>query len=779
MAILERGGGRQTKSLKLQAADGEQWVFRSVDKDPVGALGYSLRNTVIAAVTRDQTSTEHPYGAIVVAALLEKLDILHATPTLYVLPDVQRLRQFQAEYGGMLGMLEERPSNPDEEEPPFAGADRVYKSYKLFEELYEEKDIWLNTEEFARARVFDILIGDWSKHEDNWKWAGYKQGDELFIRPIPRDRDHAFSKIDGLLPWLADREWAVPNLETFAKEIKSVRSLTYQARHMDRFLANEVTKEEWLEAAQFIQSRLTDEVIDQSVGEMPLEVYSVSGPEIATKLKQRKQDLQKYATEFYHLLAKEVDVVGTNKEERFEVTRNEDGSTLVKVFKKKNDKVIYERRFFPEETKEIRLFGLHNEDDFIIEGKADKAIKLRVIGGPGEDDVEDKSVVNKGGKRTLVYEKSKDAEINLGEEGRRIDSWNDDLYHYNRTAFAYNRYLPLAYITFNTFNGITLRGGVTFTRHNYNKKDFSAKHQLGIEGSTIGNFGFQYEGQYHHVFRKWDVITQAEFARPANFNFFFGLGNETVKDDELFNQDYYLIKQNAIRAKAGISRDFWVNSNARLIFGYENSEVPTKANTILEPESAFFGIEKLDIFNAVAQVEIDLRDHDVFPTKGLRFFASHEAGVTSNQDFGITDTYLEYYISPAYYPLTLGLRAGYSTTFGDVPFFKLPQLGQNNGLRGFQRNRFTGDSRLYFNAEVGIPIAKINTPVLPFRIGLRGFYDFGRIEQKEVEESDDWKVAYGAGFYLIPLTRSYTFSVLIGRSEEESGVVSLQLGTNF
>ena len=779
LTILERGGGRQTKSLKLQATDGEQWVFRSVDKDPIGALDYQLRNTIIAAVTRDQTSTEHPYGAIVVAALLKELDVLHATPSLYVLPDVKRLRQFQAEFGGMLGMLEQRPSNPDDDEPPFGSADRVYKSYKLFQKMYEEKDIWLDKEEFARARIFDILIGDWSKHEDNWKWAGYKEGDQLMVRPIPRDRDHAFSKIDGLLPWLADREWAVPNLETFENEIKSIRSLTFQARHMDRFLANEITQEEWLEAARFIQSRLTEEVIDRCVGEMPLEVYTVSGPEIAIKLKQRRLDLEQYARRFYRLLAREVDVVGTNEEERFEVNRNEDGSTDVKVFNKEDDALIYERRFFPEETTEIRLFGLHNEDDFIIEGEANEAIKLRIIGGPGKDDVRDKSQISKGGKRTLVYEKSDRAEIKLGEEGKRVHSWNDDLYHYNRTAFAYNRYLPLAYISFNTFNGITFKGGVTFTRHNYNKKDYSAKHGIGIEVSSIGNFGLQYEGKYHHVIKKWDVITSAEFARPANFNFFFGLGNETEIDEDLFDQDFYLIKQNVIRVKTGLSRDFWDKSSFNLVFGYENSDVPTKANNILEPESGLFGIEQLNIFNAVAQLEIDLRDHEVFPTKGLRFMVSQEAGITSNKDFGITDAFLEYYLSPAYYPLTLGVKVGYSTTFGDVPFFKLPQLGQNNSLRGFQRNRFTGDSRLYFNTEIGIPIAKVNTPILPFRIGLRGFYDIGQVEQKDIEEADDWNTAYGGGIYLIPLTRSYTFSILVGRSEEESAVVSLQLGTNF
>lgn len=782
LTVLERGGGRQTKSLKMKAANGRQYVFRSVDKDPAGTLSFKLRNTIIAAVTRDQTSTQHPYGAMVVPPMLTELGILHATPSLYIMPDVDRLDQFQPEFGDMLGLFEERPNDPKKGQVAFANADRVFKSHKLFEELYEEKDIWLDAKEFARARLFDILVGDWSKHEDNWKWAGFEQENGLMMRPIPRDRDHVFSKIDGFLPWLADREWAIPNLETFAEEIKSVRSLTYQARHMDRFLTNELSREDWLKEAHFIQSRLTDELIDLSVGQMPLEVYAISGNEIATKLKRRIKDLDQYAMRFYDLLSKEVEVVGTNKEERFEVLRKEDGTTEVKVFEaKKPDGTppFYQRTFYPNETKEIRLFGLHDADDFTVSGTASEAIKLRIIGGPGKDDIQDVSSIKKGGKRTFVYEKSDKAKIQLGEEGRQINSWNADLYQYDRTSFAYNRYLPLAYITFNTFNGVTVQGGVTFNRHNYNKKDYSAKHKIGVQVSSIGNFGLGYEGKYHHVLRKWDVLTIAEFARPANFNFFFGLGNNTKKDEDLFNADYYLIKQNTFRAKTGLSRDFWDKSNATLLIGYEKNDVPTKENTILDAESTVFGIGQLDIFNAIAKIELDLRDHEVFPTKGLRFFASQEAGFTTDSDFGITDVFLEYFLSPAYYPLTLSFKAGYSTTFGEVPFYKQPQLGQNNGLRGFQRNRFTGDSRLYFNTELGVPIAKINTPILPFRIGLRAFYDFGRIEQKSAIESEDWNTAYGGGFYLIPLTRSYTFSVLVGASEEESAVVSIQLGTNF
>ena len=168
------GGGRQTKSLKFKAGNGYEYVFRSVNKDPAGALPVELRGTFLAAILRDQTTTQHPYGALVADVLLNELGILHAHPKLYLMPGDSRLRNFRFDFQNMLGMLEERPTNPDSDnEKTFGDAEKIRKSFKMFKDLYEDKDNHVDQQEFVRARVFDILVGDWGKHEDNWKWAGF------------------------------------------------------------------------------------------------------------------------------------------------------------------------------------------------------------------------------------------------------------------------------------------------------------------------------------------------------------------------------------------------------------------------------------------------------------------------------------------------------------------------------------------------------------------------------------------------------------------------------
>ncbi|HET7248709.1 MAG TPA: hypothetical protein VFI79_02615, partial [Gemmatimonadales bacterium] len=103
-------GRRQTKSVRLQGANGHTYVFRSVDKDPTQALPPDLRQTFAREILQDQTSSAHPGAPLVVAPLLEATGILHATPSLYVLPEDPRLAGFDCVYAGMLGMIEERPT---------------------------------------------------------------------------------------------------------------------------------------------------------------------------------------------------------------------------------------------------------------------------------------------------------------------------------------------------------------------------------------------------------------------------------------------------------------------------------------------------------------------------------------------------------------------------------------------------------------------------------------------------------------------------------------------
>ncbi len=780
---IKRGGGRQTTSLKFKAGNGCEYVFRSVNKDPKKALSYELRETIVADIVKDQTSTQQPYGALATRAMLAELDILHPSPFIYVLPPDNKLGPFRKSYDNLFGMLEESPKSPNGQCQGFGGSDEVIRSYKLFRNLYKDHNQRVNQEEFAKARVFDILIGDWGRHEDNWKWAAYKKKDITLYRPVPRDRDHAFSVWDGLLPWIADREWAKPSGEHFGYRIKDVRSLTWSARHLDRVLLTQVDRETWMEQTELVKQKMTDALIEHSVRNMPEEVYAVSGKEIIARLKARRNNLDTYILDYYHLLAKQVDILGSAEAEAFNVERRMDNSVSVTVIPATGKDTLYERTFYPDETKEIRLYGLGNEDSFTVAGKSRKSILVRIIGGKGADRIQDNSSVKGPGKKTLIYERDNGSFVDSGTEGRQVHARNERLYDYDRHAFAYNTYFPLPFIGYNADDGLILGLGITFKRQRFGKEGFSARHSIDLKGSTAGNLQFAYEGQLHHAIGKWDIIYYGMAAYPSDFVYFYGYGNETSRSDSLFNADYYKTRYNSIRMGGGVLREFMKRSRFSATVNYENNDGQIPEHTILDVPMDILGKGKINLYEGNLMLDLDFRNDKKFPERGMRFFGEYVQGLITNNDnstYNKATGFIEFHAAvPLKLPLFLGLKGGGAISNGDIPFYKLVNIGQNNYLRGYRKNRFAGESMAFLNSDLKLQILNIVTPIVPVKFGIRGFYDLGKV-YVDGEPSNTLHMGYGGGVYLIPLEKAYSLSLNMAFSEDEkSGLLVFEFGITF
>src|SRR3982750_2287837 len=107
LRAVSKGGGKQTKSLRLAAPDGREFFFRSIDKDPAATLPPELRGTIAASVVRDQTSSAFPTAPLVVDHLLTTVHIPHSPERLVVLPS-EGLGEFQTSFAGLMGFLEDR-----------------------------------------------------------------------------------------------------------------------------------------------------------------------------------------------------------------------------------------------------------------------------------------------------------------------------------------------------------------------------------------------------------------------------------------------------------------------------------------------------------------------------------------------------------------------------------------------------------------------------------------------------------------------------------------------
>src|SRR6187399_1099168 len=172
------GGGHQSKSLRVIAGDGKEYVLRTVEKDLTPLVPENLRGTYLHRQANDQLSMVHPYGALIVARLAEKISIFHVNPEIIFVPNTEDLKQFRDTIGNKLCYFEERPTGKGWEHSEIAGnADEIENSEKILEKFAKDTKYRMDQKALLKARLFDMVINDFDRHEDNWDWAKFSQGD--------------------------------------------------------------------------------------------------------------------------------------------------------------------------------------------------------------------------------------------------------------------------------------------------------------------------------------------------------------------------------------------------------------------------------------------------------------------------------------------------------------------------------------------------------------------------------------------------------------------------
>jgi len=89
-------------------------------------------------------------------------------------------------------------------------------------------------------------------------------------------------------------------------------------------------------------------------------------------------------------------------------------------------------------------------------------------------------------------------------------------------------------------------------------------------------------------------------------------------------------------------------------------------------------------------------------------------------------------------------------------------------------NRFAGDASMVGNAEVQVALGRFNA-ALPFRFGVRGLADVGRVFVAN-QSSSRWHTGYGGGFWLGPFISATDFHFASGL---KATVVHSDEGTSF
>lgn len=767
LQVVRAGGGHQTRSLRLEDKDGRTYNMRALKKSAVQFLQTVIikdkeiesdfLNTIPEDLILDFYTAAHPYGAFTIPKLAAAANVLHTRPKLYYVPKQKALGSFNADYGNELYMIVERPDETFTG-PLFDYPDNVESTDDLLAKLREDEKYKLNETAYIRARVFDMLVGDWDRHNDQWRFTQHDNDDgTVTFEPIPRDRDQVYSYFDGGLFDVARTVFnTARQFQVYDEVLKNTKWFNAAGIKLDHALIQNYGKEAWLKAAATMQQQISDAVIADAFSDLPQEVQEETAAEIQRKLKGRRDNLVSIAEDYYMYLAKLQTITGTDKDDYFEVTRLPGGKTNVKTYRIKDGKkadLMVERTFDATETKVIWLYGLDDDDVFEVRGKGDRPIFIRIIGGQNND-----TYKISNGRKVKVYDQ-KSKKNTIAEKGgatfRFTDNYDFNTYDYKKQKQTIHLFLPA--LGYNPDDGVKLGASYAFTFHGFQRNPFSQQHRVGAGYYFATNsFDINYEGEFANIFGNWNFLVGGYFKNPNFSENFFGYGNETINPSYEFDfdKDYNRVRIGGYGGFMGIKKDSPYGSTFLFKAIFEGIKVEGTANryiTAIVPAPT-----ELDNTRYFASVEGSYQyqsyDNKVNPTRGMNFLLV--AGGSQNIHDGES---LFGYIKPQivfYNALTrnrkLVLKTDVRGQFNigtNFEFYQGAQLGSETGLRAYRDERFTGRSAAVAGADIRYSFNKFKTALLPMQLGVFGGYDVGRVWVPH-DSSDVLHSSYGGGFWV-------------------------------
>lgn len=782
LVIESFGGGKQTKSLRLVDKKGKEWVLRTITKDPEKAIPENLRGTVAEDIVQDMISAAHPYAPLIVPPLAKAIGVVAASPEFFYVPDDYAFGRYRDIFKNTICMLELREPTPN-------GAG-TKSTANIIKQLIDDNDNHVDQEAVLNARLLDMLLGDWDRHFDQWRFGTGDTGKGKLYYPIPRDRDQALFNSDGMLVKQMS-ENVLPFLSGFRQNFHKVEWLGWEARDFDRLFMNNLDAAKWRKQLYAFQQSLTNAVIENAVKKMPPEIFAIRGKQIIETLKSRRDKLVKSeAMRYYNYLAKEVNVVGSNKREYFKVTDSDSGvHVLVYKIKANNDtaSVLFNRTFNEKQTKTIYFYGLNGNDFFDIAPNVASKIKLRIIGGRGMDTFDVKGKIE-----NVLYDFNNDtSEQNIivyPKNSKNQMSGDPLVNRYDVVGHKYNIYrYPRINIGLNPEDKLLFGVGWLRRTYGFRNEPYSSQQRVStLYAPASGSYQLKYNGEFNHLYKNSDLIVNAQIVHPTLDNF-YGLGNDTKR---INNREFYRVRYNYIEGDVLLRK--------RVVEIVSLYAGPTVYNYWLRPEDnrgkvlnqpSTLGLDSAGVYQTKtylggrAGILIDNLNSDLLPTRGIYWNTTLTNVYGMNQaskNLLKLTTDLTLYSSlnqPA--KLVAVLRAGGGHIYGkenDFEYFQALNLGANNYLRGYRKNRFSGSSMFYQSTELRVKLFESQSYILPGAVGVIGFNDVGKVWLKN-QTSKKWHHSYGGGVYYTPYNL-ILISATVGVSPEDV-LFNLSIGTRF
>lgn len=766
---IKRGGGKQTKSLRLEDQNGRQYTLRSIQKFITSkTLPGGLQSEAAADLVADGVSASYPYAALSIPTFSEAAGVRYNKVKLVYIPDDPKLGEYRNDFKNMLALFEEQLPE---------GIDKDYDTEEVMEKLKDDNDNGVDQLALLKIRILDMFIMDFDRHEGQWTWAAVDNGKGKTFFPIAKDRDQAFYINQGVIPGIAKMPWLVPQVEGLKAKSNNIDRFNFAARNFDRFFLNELSEADWKKAVDEFISKMTDQVIENAINQQPREIRHISGDKIIEILKARRNYLADEVMQYYRFLAKTVSITGSDKKELFELSNSGNTSTLVvyKITKEGEQSIkMYERTFSNDQTKEIRLYGFGGDDKFVVKG-GDGNIKVRMIGGQGEDEFQN----TVSGKAAIIYDTAAENNKITGSFRNKIS--NDTIVNkYDFLGFKYNQTIPFISGTYNSDDGLFLGFSLKFIRHGFRKEPYKTMHSFAINHAfSTKAWNIKWGSEFIGVLgKKTDILFNANLNSPSTTTNFFGYGNSSVYDKSNANPESKKFRYYRARYSRGdigliIRKNFSPKVNLLIgpAFQYYRLEkdenfsryITTAPANGLDPSTLYSRQLYLGGYFAF---NVDTRNNRVLPTKGITWNTTFRVlnGLNDNS-YDFSQLRSDFAFNLRLGKMTvLASRFGAGHNFGDFEFYQAQYLGALDNLRGYRKYRFAGESMAYNNTELRIGFGQFTSYLFPSGIGMIVFHDIGRV-WADNDPSNKWHSGYGGGLWIAPM-KQFVITAMFTASKE-------------
>ena len=713
--------GLRAGFIYFRDSSGAGWTFRPLDRDLQNYISAARRKGVVSGFVQDLQSGRHPGAPLVVQGLMRGAGLGGKE---------QRLLALQVDTALVPGLLEQGIETRFRDELDEKSS--AITSVELLAQLDAPDPPTVDAAAYLRERLFDIYVGSWDPLPEDWLWARRRGG---LMVPLPRDRDGAFSRFDGVVTGLASQ--TLSELSSFQAGYGPKLPMTGRMRVLDRRLLTGLDSARWSSVTADLAGRLTDKVLQQSVNLMPPEYQRENGRELLHQLEVRRDRLAEVSRRYREQLLDRGELYGTTMADTIIARRSDGGVLDVSI----GDRVPV--RFESSQTDEVRLFPLGGADRIVFRGGNHDGPALR-IAVDSSDVISDPRGINA---------------ISL-EPGLEIPRFFDSVGVETATLRGTRRsFAP--WFHFNSDLGVQLGGGPVLTTYEAGYSPFKRRLRLRAAFATTpgdGAVDFRAEFRRRHskVYYRLDAkVSSIEVLK------FYGYGNETERTEA---NDFYKTDQRHIIVAPTLVVPVSGRSTVEIGLIGKKVKTDTTSSTLIGQVRPYGTGIDFGQLGMQASIHHDTRDATAFARRGGEIRAAmtaYPAILDAEEAFGSFEASASYTTSPAT-PLTFALKGSAKTTWGKYPAHEAAYLGGSRTVRSLNSQRFAGDAAAWANFETRLRIGSFPL-VMDWDWGVFGLADAGRVFYQP-ETSQKMHYGFGGGLWAVIPDRSFmgVFDIVTG-----------------